>query len=595
MGRKSDKRARQQNVQPRVAKAGLHTPVGADFVLAVTILVAMIVVIFAPLVHYGFVSLDDKNYVAGRIRDGITAGNIKWVFSEVYFGFYIPVTYLSHMLDCQLYGDWAGGHHLTNLLIHLANTLLLIAFLWRATKAPWRSFFVAALFAVHPLHVESVAWISERKDVLSTFFEFLAFLAYVRYAERPSLPRYVPVFTCFSLALLAKPMVVTFPFMLLLLDYWPLRRLDQEAAPAGGYRNSKKKAGGLLAEKAPLFALIPVVGWLTVLGQAGIEAISGDERLPFDQRLANALLSYTRYLAKMVFPSKLSAYYPHIEGRYSVPLVVLSFVFLAAATVAVFRLGRRFRYVPVGWFWYLGGLVPVIGLVQAGLQSSADRYTYVPLVGLFMIVSWGLGDALGNPQPRKIRWLALPVSVLLLVLAFAARAQVETWRSNEVLYRRILAYYPVNPLALINLGSDLGSQKRCEEAVRCFESAARVTPTIPPDFELNWAFCLCELGRYDEAEALSRKVLSKNPKTGRGHFILGYALSQLQRPAEAIPHYREALSLKGVPASDLVWVGDVYRKGGLCDEAVAVYRIVPADDPAYPKATEGIAACKNKP
>jgi len=563
----------------------------ARFALAVFLLVALTAAVYAPVLHYGFVSLDDPFFTTERFHGGLTPENIRWAFSEPYAGFFAPLSLLSHMLDFQLYGDWAGGHHLTNLLLHLASTLLLMGCLAKATGAPWRSFFVAALFALHPLHVESVAWVAERKDALSTTLALLTLLAYLRYAARPSPTRYFLVFSAFAAALLAKSMVMTLPFLLLLLDYWPLRRLDREESPSR-WGIAPTLLARRAAEKLPLVALSLLSVWLTFAGQAKLDAFTRSEFIPFGDRVANAVLSYGRYLGRMVWPAELAVYYPHPQSAYSGGLVALTLLLLVAVTSGVLWAARRHPHLPVGWLWYLGTLVPVIGLVQVGLQSSADRYTYLPLVGVFLLLVWSAGTWLEDRRPLRFWTAAMLAAALLLPLAFLARRQVETWRSSEALFRNTLAHYPKNPLVLVDLGTELGKGKRYEEAVECFEAAGHLTRVIPADADLNWAMALSELGRYEEAAGRCRGILARDARSGRAHFLLAFCLSQLQRYAEALPHYREAFALGGTTGERLVWIGDIYRKGGLCAEAVEVYTIVPPSDPASSRAAAGLEACR---
>jgi len=563
--------------------------------IATILLAAVTFAVYAPVLRYGFVSMDDPYFTMGRIADGLTMENIKWAFSTYHQGFYFPLTLISHMVDHQLFRDWAGGHHLMNLLLHLANALLLLVCLRRATRMPWRSFFVAALFALHPLHVESVAWVAERKDVLSTFFMLLALWGYLRYTEKKSIARYAAVFLAFACGLLSKSMVITFPFLLLLLDYWPLKRFDFSRTPGQKAGGMLKPLGSLILEKVPLMALMPVSAWLTLLTQMKENALSTTARLPMDQRIANAFLSYGRYILKMFVPTGLVAYVPHLQMNYPVPLVILSALCLAAGTCAALYWGRRFRYLPVGWFWYLGSLLPAIGLVQAGLQASADRFTYIPLVGLFIILIWGACDVFKPSPSDKRLWIRGTATALLLVLSVLAFIQVGTWRSTEIMFRRVLAYYPWCPFALISLGKDLSQMKRYEEALPLFEKAATLAKHFSPDMTFAWGLTLSRLEKYQEAVDRFQKVLAEDPESGEAHLQLGYALSQLQRPAEAIPHYRQAYGKPGVRSESIVWIGDMYKKGDLCGEALQIYRIIPASDPAYPAAMAGISACGGKP
>jgi tetratricopeptide (TPR) repeat protein len=587
MGKKpKSKNGREFNRRPESTPGGTKTTNGVPFAIAVVALLALTVAVYAPVAHYGFVSMDDPFFVEGRMKDGLTIENIQWAFSGFHFGFYGPVGLVSHMADREIFGDWAGGHHLTNLLLHLANTLLLLAFLARSTGARWRSLFVAALFALHPLHVEAVAWVAERKELLCALFEILALLAYIRYARAPRFWSYAPVWGLFAIALLSKTMAITFPFLLLLVDYWPLGRLDFD----GGVKGGVSTLGRLVMEKVPLFALIPFAAWATVAAQAAAEAFGPGGRLPLADRLANAGLAYGWYPLKMLAPTRLAAYYPHTQGRYSLALLSLSLALLAAATAAALWLGRRHRYVPVGWFWYAGTLVPVIGIVQVGLQAWADRYTYIPLVGLFIIISWGAHDALLRGAPRRTLALASSACLCALALAAVAQAQVRTWRSTETLNRHILRYYPQCPIALINLGNELGKQERCAEAVGFYEQAARLT-SLPPAPKMDWAFCLSQLGREEEAVARFRSALADDPSAGKAYFQLAFCLSKLQRHAEAIPNYRKAFEMKAVPAAALTKIGDAYRTSGLPKEASEVYRIVLAEDPTNRAAREGLATC----
>lgn len=571
---------------PREAPRGPHrgrTP----FALAVLVLVALTAAVYAPTLSYGFVDLDDPFFTTGRVPDGLTGENVRWAFSGLYAGFYAPLTLLSHILDFQLYGSWAGGHHLTNLLLHLAATLLLLAALTRATRSPWRSFCAAALFALHPLHVESVAWVAERKDVLSTALALAALLAYVLWTERPSPARYLPVAALFALALLAKSMVVTLPLLLLLLDYWPLGRLGDAGAP-GRWGIDPKRLLGRLAEKAPLLALSFLSAWLTLSAQGEAGALSVADRLSFEDRAANAVLSYGRYLLDTVWPARLAVYYPHPQSAYSGALVALGLLFLASVTACALLWARRRPWFAVGWFWYLVSLVPVIGLVQVGLQSSADRYTYLPLVGVFVMAAWGGGALLETRRAGPRAWAAAGLAALLLVTAFAARRQVETWRTSETLYRHALRHYPQNPTILTNLGSLLGKERRYAEAAECFAAAGRLTRELPAEARLNWAMALSQLGRHQEAADLSAGVLSRDPRSGRAHYLLAFSLSQLQRHGEALPHYREAYAQGGVSGEQLLRIGEVYRRGGLLAEAAAVYRLVAPADAAYGRAQEAL-------
>jgi len=340
---------------------------------------------FWQVKDHEFLGYDDQDYVTNNfiIQRGLTLDGLRWAFTTIHFGNWHTLTWLSHMLDCQLYGLNPRGHHLTNLALHAANTVLLFLLLARITAALWPSAFVAALFALHPLHVESVAWVAERKDVLSSFFFLTTLWAYARYAAAPSLRRYLPVLFSFALGLMAKPMLVTLPFVLLLLDYWPLGRMAPETPIKMKGRKAKRSADqrpkdqilGLVWEKAPLFALAAVSCVITLVGQK--VAMASLELTPWS-RIGNALVAYVSYLGKMVWPLNLAVFYPHPGNSLPLYQAVGASILLLGVTYLVLKKARRYPYLPVGWFWYLGILVPVIGLVQVGDQAMADRYTYIP-------------------------------------------------------------------------------------------------------------------------------------------------------------------------------------------------------------------------
>jgi protein O-mannosyl-transferase len=348
-------------------------------------LVLVNVAVFGAVRHFDFVTWDDPPYVTENpiVRAGLTWSGVVWAFTTAHGPYWHPLTWLSHMLDVQLYGLHAGGHHLTNLVLHVSNSVLLLLLLRRMTGALWKSAAVAALFAVHPLHVESVAWVAERKDVLSTLFWILTMWAYLTYARRPGAGRYAAVLLVFALALMAKPMVVTLPLILLLLDVWPLGRVS-----LSWHR--------LVLEKTPMFALSAAAGVATIVVQQRVGALAAITSVTPGLRVANALVSYGNYLAKTLWPARLAALYPYPQSLPAWPWLLTCGFGLAAISVAAVRLAPRRPYLMMGWFWYLLTLLPVIGLVQVGPQAMVDRFTYVPLVGVFVIVVWGASDALGT-------------------------------------------------------------------------------------------------------------------------------------------------------------------------------------------------------
>jgi protein O-mannosyl-transferase len=505
-----------------------------------------------------FVRMDDDIYVTenARVQAGLSWENVKWAFSTNYFGFYYPLTWLSHMLDCQLYGTAAKGHHTTSLILHILNALLLFAVLTRMSGGMWKSFAVSALFAVHPLHVESVAWVAERKDVLSTFFWFLCLLAYVRYVEKPSVQRYIPVFLTFLLGLLAKPMLLTLPFTLLLLDYWPLGRWQ----PGG------KNTGRLIWEKLPLFALVPVFALITFSAQMHANAVAV---ISPGQRAANALLSYAGYLRKMLFPFDLAAYYPLPLNGVSMGVAALCGLLLAALTIAAVYFGRQRKYLALGWFWYLGTLIPVIGLVQVGSQAMADRYTYVSMTGIFVIIVWGAAEIAGRNQLAKKITIAAAAAALI-VLAGMTRIQVHYWTDNVTLFERALKVTKDNWFVQYNLGLVLYQQGKAGEATPHFIEALRIKPDYS-NAHTNLGVALRQQGKTDEAIIHFREALRIDPRSAEAYYNLGNTLDQKGQDADAIENYEAAFKIK----PDLVHIssnmGQVLMRMNRLPEAIERY------------------------
>ena len=363
--------------------------------LIVILLVAITLAVYLPILRHDFTNFDDDSYITENrhIQSGITKDSIIWAFTSSYASNWHPLTWISHMLDYRLFGPKPMGHHAVNLLFHTLNTLLLLFILKRMTKSVWKSAFVAALFAIHPLHVESVAWAAERKDVLSTFFWMLTMWAYVVYAERPRLKWYFVAVLFFGLGLMSKPTLVTLPFVLLLLDYWPLGRFAGDQKKGPGWR--------LILEKMPLFAMSAASSVITYYAQQSSKAVISIDRLPLTIRAANALVAYVTYIGKMFWPRNLAIFYPHPGNTIPEWQVVGAFVLLACVTILALGLGRRYPYLPVGWLWYLGTLGPMIGLVQVGEQAVADRYTYLSYIGLFIMLAWGIPDLLRRVGERE--------------------------------------------------------------------------------------------------------------------------------------------------------------------------------------------------
>jgi tetratricopeptide (TPR) repeat protein len=453
--------------------------------LIYSLLVLSTLIAYEQVRKNSFVDYDDLLYITRNqhIKTGINFKNITWAFTATYAGNWHPVTWLSHILDCQVFGLNPKWHHLVNLLFHTANTLLLFWVLKKMTGAIWQSAFVAAAFALHPLHVESVAWVAERKDVLSALFWLLTMAAYLRYVRGGGAKWYVGTLLLFALGLMAKPMLVTLPFVLLLLDYWPLNRLK----PADSVERvaDRKEASEIhytpntirytLPEKVPFFALSVISSVITFLAQQSDRAMAGADTLALRIRFANAVVSYLRYIGKMVWPSKLAVLYPYHIDRLLFSKAAAAVLVLLAVSIPVLRLASRHRYLPVGWFWYLGTLVPVIGLVQVGSQTFADRYTYMPSVGIFIMAAWGAAELTSRWKYRKIL-LGITASLVLTGLLITTRAQVRYWQNSISLFKHALAVTGNNPLMQDNLAFAFHTENNVGEAVKLYREIIRQRP-----------------------------------------------------------------------------------------------------------------------
>src|SRR5438552_3370781 len=453
------------------------------------------------------------------------------------------------MLDCQLYGLKAGWHHFTNVLLHTIAAILLFFALRQMTGALWRSAFVAAVFAIHPLRVESVAWVAERKDVMSGVFFMVTLLAYVQYARAPSIGRYLAVALAFALGLMSKPMLVTLPFVLLLLDYWPLGRIRGQKSDV----SSHGKLAMLLVEKIPLVGLSAVSSVVTFLAQRG--AVGWTEQLPVSARINNAVATYVVYMWQMLWPLKLAVFYPHPENRLPISEIMLALAILIAATAAAFILRKKRPYLVTGWLWYLGMLVPVIGLVQVGWQGHADRYTYLPQIGLYIAVTWGVVDL---TQRWRFQRMVLGAAAVVVAGALSWRAWLQTsyWQDSETLFTHALAVTSNNDVALNNLGITFLDKGQLDEAISRLQAAIDLRPENGPAHD-NLAKALLKKGQVAEAMVHYRKFLEIEPANVEARNTLGTALIQQGKFTEAIDQWEKALAIQpenGNAASNLSWV-----------------------------------------
>jgi protein O-mannosyl-transferase len=523
------------------------------------LLTVAIAVVYAGVGSHTYLNLDDDVYVVRNpwIRQGLNWGTVRWAFTGVHEAYWIPLTWLSLALDCQLFGLHAGAQLFENVAWHAANTLLLYAVLVAATGAVGRSAWVAALFALHPMHVESVAWVSQRKDVLSTFFWMLTTLAWVRYARRPSVGRYLVVAAPFALGLLTKPMLVTLPITLLLLDVWPLARRDRGLA-------------WLLAEKLPLLALSLVVSAVTIWTQHGAGAVPELATRSVGDRIATALVNYGLYLGKLAVPVNLAVFYPLAPSDAG--LATSAALLLVLVSALVLTLGRREPALLVGWLWFLVTLLPVVGLVQVGGQQIADRYSYIPSIGVFVLVAWGVPWLWAARARGAAPWVPGAAGAATLVIAaLVARHQVSYWRDSVTLFERAVAVTDRNFFAHNNLGEALASVGRREEAAIHYAEAVRLHPGYAPARN-NQGIVLAEAGRYAEAEQEFRAALAIDPGMVIAESNLATARARLGDYQDAIAHYERALARE--PSNPIVHEGlaDSLALLGRLDEAIVHYR-----------------------
>ena len=591
--------------RPQQEAAGLFASAGKRNAVLGLLLAVATLVLYNPVNQHPFVNYDDDRYVTENphVRAGLTGETIRWAFTTTEQANWHPLTWLSHALDCQLFHLNAGGHHLTSLLIHVVNLVLLFLLLAYATGRAGPSLLVAALFAFHPINVESVAWVAERKNLLCTFFFFLTIGAYGWYARKPDWKRYLLVAFLFACGLMAKPMVLTLPFVLLLLDYWPLGRA--KGSLSGASELPRESWAKLVTEKVPLFALSAASAAITMKAQQAGGAIRSTTQFSLGVRLENALVAYGMYLWKTIWPARLAPLYPHPGDSLAAWQVISSVLVLGAVTALVWRF-RSKPYLLVGWLWFLGTLVPVIGLVQVGDQAMADRYAYIPLIGIFIMIAW---TAVDLAEARRIPLAARIVAAacVLIALATVTHAQLLYWQSNSDLWSHTLDVTRKNFIAEDNLGGALLLEGKPEEAYPHFQAAAQINPQDPMSHAnlgaylqehgrlqeaveqynatirltsdrgllastyANQGTAYRELGDFAKARASYDKALRENPNQFNAYLGLGRLLEQEGNLDEAIASYSHSVELQPT-GEGFTYLGHSLEKANRLPEAMAAYR-----------------------
>jgi tetratricopeptide (TPR) repeat protein len=543
-------------------------------------LIAVTIGVYAQVGGFDFINYDDPGYVTenNEVKAGLTPHGIAWAFTHFREANWHPLTWLSHMLDVQIFGLRAGWHHLVNVALHVANVVLLFLLLQRTTRAPWRSAVVAALFALHPLHVESVAWIAERKDVLSTFFGLLALTAYAKYVESksaaavPSPESIAPIRSesrkwylwttvCFALSLMAKPMLVTLPFAMLLLDFWPLQRMENQ-----GWRTFfTRPFFRLMWEKKLWFAMVAASSAITFYAQKAGGAVLTTEYFPITVRIANAVHSYFEYVLKACWPIHLAIFYP-LQPDQPLSSSLGATVFLVVVSLAALATIRRWPFFLVGWIWFLGTLVPVIGLVQVGRQAMADRYTYIPFTGLFIIAVWGGWELLCRRKAAAII-AAAGTAAVLIAFAVVTVTQLQYWRNSLVLFTHVLAVTRNNDAAHNNLGTQLAKLGRREEALTHYIEALRIDPNNA-HYQNNLATALARQGQFDAAMEHYQAAIQINPRFAKAYSNLGALYLAERRLGEALTNLNEAIRIEPDNGEARSNLGNALSMAGRLDEAI---------------------------
>ncbi|MGD0077417.1 MAG: tetratricopeptide repeat protein [Sedimentisphaerales bacterium] len=543
-------------------------------ILVCLVLAAATLVAYEPVRHNEFVSYDDKEYLTANpnVTGGITRDSVIWAFTRSYARNWHPLTWLSHMLDYELFGLNPLGHHLVSLSIHIINALLLFWILTNLTSSVWASAFVAAVFALHPLQVDSVAWAAERKTVLSGLFWLLTIAVYIWYTKKPGIGRYIMVFASFGLCIMTKPVVVTLPLVLLLLDYWPLNRLSVADCRLP-IVNRKLEIGNwkflrLFFEKVPLLALSAILIVITLIAQSGEGTIPTLDMLRLDSRIANAFVAYIRYIGKTIWPSGLAVFYPNQRiNLLNVTAIICFLLFILITAISVYA-GRRRKYLVVGWLWFVVTLVPMIGLVQAGAQSMANRYMYISMLGLLIIVAWSVKEFVGNRLSRRAITAVLAIAILSAAV-MVTRTQVGYWRSELTLFEYALEVTKNNAIAETNYASALFREGRFREAELHYSNAVRIDPKYSSKARNNLGYIFLREGKPYESAACFTELLKQEPNFLNANFGLAVALSRQGKYDEAIRYFKKVMELDPKLPNARAKMGYVLLMAKRPDEAVA--------------------------
>jgi tetratricopeptide (TPR) repeat protein len=550
-------------------------------------LVLLILAAFEPLRHNDFISYDDDFYVTSNryIQSGITRESVAWAFTTGHQANWHPLTWLSHMLDIELFGLNPLGHHLHNLLLHTVSTVLLFWLLHNMTGAVWRSAFVAMAFGIHPLRVESVAWAAERKDVLCALFWMLTIAAYLYYAKRGGINRYLLVVLCFGLGLMAKPMIITLPIVLLILDFWPLGRIRKSADKKQRYGYRPASVWGLAAEKIPLFILTFASCIVTYLVQQHKGSV--DSNSLSTHHITNALVSYVGYLGKIFWPVNLAVLYPYSDNGFAWWQPIVFFLVLAVWSGFVIVRFHKQPYLAAGWFWYMVTLVPVIGLVQAGIQAMADRYTYLPSIGIFIILAWSVVEFSAKWRYQKIL-MGILSGLAAIAMVVGTRTQLTYWKDSITLFKHTLAVTHDNYMIHHNLGWILTKQNKFDEAVEQFNKTLQIQPDFP-EANISLAAILIIRNQFDKAMALLQTALKMKPDDAAIHFNMGLIFEARQKFDEAIHAYGQAVRLDRNNSDAFNHLGGLKREKGLLDEAAECFRQSIRIAPAHAEAHYNLA------